>query len=138
MILLARGRETFACQTVGVPPMPPQTWNSPVSSESPPAWLVDQAPPVWVVEHAKTENWPEDAIATWQAAFVETGVKAVALTRDVRGTTVDLGKTAQTLNADNAQPLHSALSRGIDRLRAMQKSAAGDKERRAARHAPPD
>jgi len=85
VILLARGRETVACQTVSVPPLPPQTWNSPVSSESPPAWLVDQAPPDWVTEHAKTENWPEDGIATWQAAFVETGVRAVTLTHDVRG-----------------------------------------------------
>jgi hypothetical protein len=139
VILLACGRETVACQTVSVPPMPPQTWNSPVSSESPPAWLVDEAPPAWVVEHATTENWPEDSIATWQAAFVDTGVRTVALTLDVRGATVDLsGKTTQTLNVDNAQPLHSALSRGIDRLRAMQKSAAGDKVRREARHAPPD
>jgi hypothetical protein len=119
--------------------MPPQTWNSPVSSDSPPSWLVADAPPAWVVEHATTESWPEDSIASWQAAFVETGVTSVGLTRDVRGTTVDLdGKTAQTLNADNAQPLHSALSRGVDRLRAMQKSAAGDKERRAARHTPSD
>ena len=74
-----------------------------------------------------------------RAAFVETGFTEIALTFDVRGATVDFdGKAPQTLNLDNAQPLHSALGRGLDRLRAMVKSAAGDKERRGARPAPHD
>lgn len=118
---------------------PPQTWNSPSSADSPPPWEVEDAPPAWLDDRAAAEGWPPDAIETWRAALVETGVAEVALTLDVRGATVDFdGKAAQTLNVDNAQPLHSALSRGIDRLRAMLKAAAGDKERRAARHAPRD
>jgi hypothetical protein len=121
-----------------VPP-PTQIWNSPASAESPPVWSVDEAPPAWIADRAAAEAWPEDAIAAWRAALIETGVRQVALTLDVRGATVDLGgKTAQALNPDNAQPLHSALTRGIDRLRAMQKAAAGNLERRSARHAPPD
>ena len=101
--------------------------------------MVERATPAWLDERAAEEGWPADAIETWRAALVETGVSEVALTFDVRGATVDFdGRVPQTLNVDNAQPLHSALSRGIDRLRAMLKSAAGDKERRAARHAPRD
>jgi hypothetical protein len=118
---------------------PPQTWNSPSSSDSPPAWVVAKTPPKWLDERAASEGWPPDAIETWRAGLIETGVSEVTLTLDVRGATVDFdGKAPQTLNVDNAQPLHSALSRGLDRLRAMLKAAAGDKERRAARHAPRD
>jgi hypothetical protein len=118
---------------------PPQTWNSPSSADSPPPWVVEEAPPAWLSDRAAAEGWPPAAIETWRSGLVETGISHVALTLDVRGETVDFdGKAAQTLNHDNAQPLYSALGRGLDRLRAMVKAAAGDKERRAARHTPRD
>ena len=124
------------CHTVGVTG---QTWNSPASSESPPAWSVEEAPPEWFDERATAESWPPDAIETWRTALVENGVREVALTLDVRGATIDFdGKVPQALNADNAQPLHSALGRGIDRLQAMSKAQAGNKARREAKTAPPD
>jgi hypothetical protein len=101
--------------------------------------MVEGAPPAWFADRAAAEGWPPDAIETWRAALNDTGVVEVALTLDVRGATVDLGgKVAQALNPDNAQPLHSALGRGIDRLRAMLKAQEGNRERRAARHTPPD
>jgi hypothetical protein len=116
-----------------------QTWNSPPSSESPPAWSVEDAPPAWFDERAKAESWPPDAIETWRASLIENGVSEVALTLDVRGATIDFdGKVPQALNADNAQPLHSALGRGLDRLQAMSKAAAGNKARREAPVTPPD
>ena len=109
-----------------------QTWNSPASAEPPPPWTVEDAPPAWFADRATAENWPPDAIATWRAALIETGVREVALTLDVRGATIDFGgKVAQAVNGDNAQPLHSALGRGIDRLRAMSKAQATNLERRS-------
>jgi len=116
-----------------------QTWNSPASSESPPAWLVEGAPPAWFADRATAEDWPPDAIATWRAALIELGVRQVALTLDVRGATIDFGrKVVQALNADNAQPLHSALGRGIARLQAISKARASGNDRRVARESPPD
>ena len=110
-----------------------QSWNSPSSSESPPAWAVDGVPPAWFDERATEESWPPEAIETWRAALIECGIREVALTLDVRGATIDFdGKVPQALNADNAQPLHSALSRGLDRLQAMSKAQAGNKARREA------
>jgi hypothetical protein len=115
-----------------------QTWNSPESAESPPAWAVRQSPPAWVVEHAESEGWAEDALATWRTSLSDLGVSQVALTLDVRGATIDFdGRAPQPLNLDNAQPLHSALSRGLSRLEAMSKAEAGNLERRTARR-PPD
>ena len=116
-----------------------QTWNSPASSESPPAWSVKDAPPAWFDERATAESWPPEAIETWRTALVESGVREVALTLDVRGATIDFdGKVPQPLNADNAQPLHSALGRGLDRLQAMSKAQAGNKARREAGPTPQD
>ena len=102
-------------------------------------WVVEDTPPAWLDDRAVAERWPLDAVETWRAALVDNGVVEVALTLDVRGETVDFGgKTAQTLNADNAQPLHSALGRGLDRLRALQKAKDEDAARRAARASPQD
>jgi hypothetical protein len=116
-----------------------QTWNSPASAESPPAWHIEGAPPAWFADRATEEGWPPDAIETWRAELLELGVRQVALTLDIRGATIEFGrKVAQGLNPDNAQPLHSALGRGVDRLRAISKARAGDNERRTARQAPPD
>ena len=116
-----------------------QTWNSPASSESPPPWSIADAPPAWLDERATAEGWPPDAVETWRVALIETGVTEVALTLDVRGATIDFdGRVPQALNADNAQPLHSALGRGLDRLQAMAKAQAGNKARREAGPRPPD
>jgi hypothetical protein len=116
-----------------------QTWNSPASAESPPVWAVGDAPPAWFAERATAENWPPEAIETWRAALIESRVSKVALTLDVRGATIDFdGKLPQALNADNAQPLHSALGRGIDRLQALSKAQAGNKARREAPPTAPD
>ena len=116
-----------------------QEWNSPESAESPPAWSVEQPPPAWFVERATAEGWADDAIETWRTALSDSGVTHVALTLDVRGATIDFGgKAPQPLNPDNAQPLHSALSRGLDRLRAISKAKAGNVERQQARHTPQD
>ena len=78
--------------------------------------MVEDAPPAWLGDRAVAERWPPDAVEKWRAALIDNGVAEVALMLDVRGETVDFGgKTAQTVNADNAQPLHSALGRGLDR-----------------------
>src|SRR5690348_10299286 len=114
-----------------------QTWNSPKSGDAPPPWLVDQAPPPWVADRAEAEGWPEDAIATWRAALSAVGVTAVALTQDVRGVTIDFDHSApQPLNPDNAQPLHSALTRGLARLEAISKVKADNLARQAATRQP--
>ena len=110
-----------------------------MSAESPPAWSLGDEPPAWFAERATAESWPPDAIETWRVALAESGVREVALTLDVRGATIDFdGKVPQALNADNAQPMHSALGRGLDRLQAMSKAQAGNKARREAQPAPPD
>jgi len=116
-----------------------QTWNSPASAESPPAWLVEGPPPAWFADRAAAEGWAPDGIATWRAALIELGVRQVALTLDVRGATIDFGrKVAQPLNPDNAQPLHSALGRGQARLQAISKARTTSNDLRVAREAPPD
>jgi hypothetical protein len=116
-----------------------QTWNSPTSADSPPVWTVTEAPPAWFEERVTAEGWPAEALDTLRTALLEGGVGAVALTLDVRGATIDFdGKVPQPLNPDNAQPLHSALGRGLDRLQAMAKAQAGNEARRNAPATPPD
>ena len=113
-----------------------QTWNSPKSAQAPPPWFVDQPPPTWFAERAELEEWTEDAIASWRTSLSTFGVTAVALTLDVRGATIDFdGGGPQVLNSDNAQPLHSALNRGLARLEAISKVEAGNLVRRTARQA---
>jgi hypothetical protein len=100
---------------------------------------VSQAPPAWFEERVTAEGWPPDALDTLRAALLESGVSEVALTLDVRGATIDFdGKAPQPLNADNAQPLHSALGRGLDRLQAIAKAQAGNEARRKAPATPSD
>jgi len=119
--------------------VPKQTWNSPASAESPPVWLVEGPPPAWFADRATAEEWSPDGIATWRAALIEVGVRQVALTLDVRGATIDFGrKVAQSLNPDNAQPLNSALGRGLARLQAISKARTTSNDLRVARDAPPD
>lgn len=114
-----------------------QTWNSPVSSPSPPPWVVASAPPAWFTELAEKEGSADDAIVAWREALVELGVAEVRLTSDVRGVTIDFDGTApQAVNDDNAKPLTSAIGRGVDRLRTKKKSEDGDRARRSARDAP--
>jgi hypothetical protein len=101
--------------------------------------LVGDEPPAWFAERATAEGWPPEAIETWRAALIESRVSTVALTLDVRGATIDFdGRVPQALNGDNAQPLHSALGRGLDRLQAMAKAQAGNKARREAAPTPQD
>jgi hypothetical protein len=55
--------------------------------------------------------------------LVELGISEVRLTSDVRGLTIDFdGFAAQAVNDDHAQPLSSALGRGIERCKMKQKS----------------
>lgn len=73
-----------------------------------------------------------------RTALLEIDVGEVALTLDIRGATIDFdGKAPQPLNADNAQPLRSALGRGLDRLQAIAKAQAGNEARRKAPPTPP-
>jgi hypothetical protein len=119
--------------------MTSQKWTSPTSAASPPPWVVRQAPPEWVTERAATEGWAEDAIATWREAFGELGAREVRLTSDIRGVTIDVdGHAQQTLNADDATPLASAIGRALDRLRVKKKSEEGLSARRSAPPADPD
>jgi len=114
-----------------------QTWNSPVSSPSPPPWVVASAPPAWFTELAEKEGSADDAVVAWREALVELGVAEVRLTSDVRGVTIDFDGTApQAVNDDNAKPLTSAIGRGVDRLRTKKKSEDGDRARRSARDTP--
>jgi hypothetical protein len=100
---------------------------------------VTEAPPAWFEERVTAEAWPAEALDTLRTALLETGVSVVALTLDVRGATIDFdGKAPQPLNADNAQPLHSALGRGLDRLQAIAKAQAGNEARRKAPATPSD
>ena len=116
-----------------------QTWNSPVSSPSPPPWVVASAPPAWFTELAEKEGSADDAVVAWREALVELGVVEVRLTSDVRGVTIDFDGTApQAVNDDNAKPLTSAIGRGVDRLRTKKKSEDGDRARRSARDSPDD
>jgi hypothetical protein len=114
-----------------------QTWNSPVSSPSPPPWVVAESPPAWFTELAEKEGSGDDAVVAWREALVELGVVEVRLTADVRGVTIDFDGTApQAVNDDNAKPLTSAIGRGVDRLRTKKKSEDGDRARRSARDSP--
>ncbi len=61
----------------------------------------------------------------------------VRLTSDVRGLTIDFdGFAAQAVNDDHAQPLRSALARGIDRCKMKQKSDELTRAREAAQGSP--
>ena len=103
--------------------MASQKWNSPTSAEAPPPWVVNKQPPTWFSSRAEDEGCPPDAVETWRATLVDLGIAEVRLTSDVRGLTIDFdGFAAQVVNDDHAQPLSSALTRGIDRCKMKQKS----------------
>jgi len=112
--------------------MASQKWNSPVSSPSPPPWVVKEQAPAWITDRAAEEDPAADAVTAWRAALLEVGVVELRLTSDVRGVTIDFDGTApQKVNDDNAKPLSSAIGRGVDRLRAKRKSDERDTARRA-------
>jgi hypothetical protein len=114
-----------------------QKWNSPTSAKAPPPWVVDREPPQWFTARAEEEGCAPDAIETWRATLVELGISEVRLTADVRGLTLDFdGFAPQAVNDDHAQPLSSALARGIDRCKMKQKSDELTRAREAAKDSP--
>jgi hypothetical protein len=114
-----------------------QKWNSPTSAEAPPAWVVKAQPPTWFSSRVEEEGCPPEAVETWRATLAELGIAEVRLTSDVRGLTLDFdGFAPQVVNDDHAQPLSSALARGIDRCKMKQKSDELTRAREAAQGSP--
>ena len=130
--LLPRG-----CTPVRLHGVTSQKWNSPTSAAAPPPWVVNREPPTWFSSRAEDEGCSPDAVAAWREALVELGVAEVRLTSDVRGLTIDFdGFAPQAVNDDHAQPLSSALARGIDRCKMKQKSDELTRAREAAQGSP--
>jgi hypothetical protein len=114
-----------------------QKWNSPTSAEAPPAWVVKAQPPLWFRSRVEEEGCPPEAVETWRATLAELGIAEVRLTSDVRRLTIDFdGFAPQAVNDDHAQPLCSALARGIDRCKMKQKSDELTRAREAAQGSP--
>lgn len=117
--------------------MTSQKWNSPTSAKAPPPWVVHRQPPTWFSSRAEDEGCTPDAVETWRATLVELGIAEVRLTSDVRGLTIDFdGIAPQAVNDDHAQPLSSALARGIERCKMKQKSDDLTRAREAAQGSP--
>jgi hypothetical protein len=114
-----------------------QKWNSPTSAKAPPPWVVNRQPPTWLRSRAADEGCSPDVVETWRETLQELGIAEVRLTSDVRGLTIDFdGIAPQAVNDDHAQPLSSALSRGIDRCKMKQKSDDLTRAREAAQGSP--
>jgi len=114
-----------------------QKWNSPTSAKAPPPWVVNKQPPAWLSSRAEEEGRSAEDVETWRETLVELGIGEVRLTSDVRGLTIDFdGFAAQSVNDDHAQPLSSALARGIDRCKMKQKSDELTRAREAAQGSP--
>ena len=117
--------------------MASQKWNSPTSAEALPPWVVSGQPPAWLTSRAEDEGCSPEVVETWRATLVELGIAEVRLTSDVRGLTIDFdGFAPQAVNDDHAQPLSSALARGIDRCKMKQKSDELTRAREAAQGSP--
>ncbi len=117
--------------------MTSQKWNSPTSAKAPPPWVVEKQPPTWFKSRAEEEGCAPEDVETWRTTLVELGIAEVRLTSDVRGLTIDFdGFAAQAVNDDHAQPLSSALARGIDRCKMKQKSDELTRAREAAQGSP--
>ena len=117
--------------------MTSQKWNSPTSAAPTPPWVVNKQPPAWFSSRAEDEGCTPEVLEAWRTTLLELGIAEVRLTSDVRGLTIDFdGFAAQAVNDDHAQPLSSALARGIDRCRMKQKSDELTRAREAAQGSP--
>jgi hypothetical protein len=117
--------------------MTSQKWNSPTSAPPTRPWVVNRQPPTWFSSRAEEEGCTPEVVETWRETLVELGVSEVRLTSDVRGLTIDFdGFAPQAVNDDHAQPLSSALARGIDRCKMKQKSDELTRAREAGQGTP--
>jgi hypothetical protein len=116
-----------------------QKWNSPTSAAPTQPWVVNKQPPAWFSSRAEEEGCTPEILETWRTTLIELGITEVRLTSDVRGLTIDFdGFAPQAVNDDHAQPLSSALARGIDRCKMKQKSDELTRAREAAQGTPTD
>jgi hypothetical protein len=101
--------------------------------------VVKREPPAWFSSRAESEAVTPEVLESWRATLVELGISEVRLTSDVRGLTIDFdGFAPQAVNDDHAQPLSSALARGIDRCKMKHKSDELTRAREAAQGTPTD